>query len=137
MHYTGGMDEKPVSRRSILAVWHWPRWVWCVISALPIVYLLSAAPVRYGMAVLGISNHAGWITAYNTVYWTHNRCTHYVAPLRDLDQWELGSDESDLRCTGKLMKPDALPPPQPSVFAVWRWRFPKWTWGIVVPLMVA
>ncbi len=48
IRYTGGMDEKPATRRSILAVWKWPSWAWYVVVVLMLVgYPLSMGPYAW------------------------------------------------------------------------------------------
>ncbi len=50
------MDEKPVSRRSILAVWHWPRWVWVSIAVACVIYPLTAMPFIFFALRAGFSD---------------------------------------------------------------------------------
>ncbi len=75
------MDEKPVSRRSIFAVWHWPRWVWPVLIGAAILYPFAMMPAIYFMLRCGVPEETiifvtrvfFWPVAQarNTVWWVY------------------------------------------------------------------
>lgn len=42
------MSADPLPRRSLFAIWRWPRWVlWTLVIMTPLIYLLSEAPVAF------------------------------------------------------------------------------------------
>lgn len=45
------MDDQPIPRRSVFAVWHWPRWklVAAFIALALIAYPLSVGPYAWGV----------------------------------------------------------------------------------------
>jgi hypothetical protein len=56
--YTDRMMDQPVPsphRRSVLAVWQWPRWAWGIVAALFVIYHLSIVPFVYVMEQSGVS----------------------------------------------------------------------------------
>lgn len=57
----------PKPRRSLFAVWHWPRWVWFVIVPTMLVwYPLSIGPMVYLFAKGYLPENSG--NTLNTVY---------------------------------------------------------------------
>jgi hypothetical protein len=49
------MNATPTARRSILAIWHWPRWVWGGIVGVGILYPFTAVPAVYVLRCRGTS----------------------------------------------------------------------------------
>lgn len=62
------MDVKPATRRSIFAIWRWPRWVWvALVPVMPVGYFFSATPVGFAVHSIFGSNPTAQL-AYHTFY---------------------------------------------------------------------
>src|SRR5262245_14243323 len=92
------MSAEPTPRRSLFAVWHWPRWPWAVVAmVMPVVYQLSAAPViyfryRYEFDVpdrkLTPAERIA-VDSVETFYYPASRCKVHSSILRSIWLWEL------------------------------------------------
>lgn len=70
-------------RSSLLAVWHWSRWVWLLLLCVCILYPLSAAPVCYGLLRCG-TPEATVYAVQNSVYWPVEQAYDYVPSVAKL-----------------------------------------------------
>lgn len=53
-------------RRSVFAVWRWPRWVWIVLVTLSVLYPFSCGPVFYTMQRADVPDD--WIVCVSYCY---------------------------------------------------------------------
>jgi hypothetical protein len=86
------MDEKPTTRRSMFAVWRWPKWVLLALSvSAPILYLLSVPLVQYASLVpheMGIDNgYRSW-SAAKWYCAPGNWCANELELIYEIWDWE-------------------------------------------------
>lgn len=82
------MTADPAPRRSVFAVWHWPRWVLASIAIACVIYPLTTMPFIYCCNRAGVSNEtASMIVA--TFYAPVGYASAKVPGVRRMLIWQL------------------------------------------------
>lgn len=78
----------PTPHRSVLAVWHWPRWMWCVVVVIGILYPFTWIPVVYVMRRVDVSDETFKFVTDN-FFWPSEYLFNEVEFCYDIMSWEL------------------------------------------------
>lgn len=83
------MDEKPVSRHSILAVWCWPWWVWIVVVPLmPVVYVAAYEPALYLCQIMEVPQNRIVLNSWQVAWSPLRKMVKTFPGILDFMHWE-------------------------------------------------